>query len=180
MGLDPKERFAKRNKAGNVQNRVWRELVKLYAINKEKPTKKFLGGKRKSTQEKSKEHHPIAAQGLRDALGAGEDDLIPFDEESLFLGLGQIGLFKLQGHPNGRRVSTFLLRHLVLVRDSLDGHLQELRSGVAKKLRSAREMQQWWRGKNKELVNSENPTLPLIKLPDEGMWAETWCKKRKR
>jgi hypothetical protein len=52
--------------------------------------------------------------------------------------------------------------------------------GAAKKLRSAREMQQWWRRKNKELVNSENPTLPLIKLPDEGTWVETWCKKRKR
>jgi hypothetical protein len=95
MGLDPKKRFAKRNKAGNVQNRVWRELVKLDAINKEKPTKKFVGRERKSVQEKSKKHHPIAARGLGDALRAGEDDLIPFDEESLFLGLGQIGLFEL-------------------------------------------------------------------------------------
>jgi hypothetical protein len=64
--------------------------------------------------------------------------------------------------------------------DSLDGHLQELRSGAAKELRSAREMQQWWRRKDNELVNSKNPTIPLIKLPDEGMWAETWRKKRKR
>jgi hypothetical protein len=69
--------------------------VKLHTINKEKPTKKFVGRKRKSAQEKSKEHHPIAARGLGDALGAGEDDLIPLDEESLFLGLGQIGLFEL-------------------------------------------------------------------------------------
>jgi hypothetical protein len=180
MGLDPEKRFAKRNKAGNVQNRVWRELVKLHAINKEKPTKKFVGRKRKSVQEKSKEHHPIAARGLGDALGAGEDDLIPLDEESLFPGLGHIGLFELRRHPAGRRVSALLLRHLVLVRDSLDGHLQELRSGAAKKLKSAREMEQWWRQKSKELVNSKNPTLPLIKLPDEGTWAETWCNKRKR
>jgi hypothetical protein len=34
-------------------------------------------------------------------------------------------------------------------------------------------------GRSKELVNSKNPTLPLIKLPDEGTWAETWYKKRK-
>jgi hypothetical protein len=88
MGLDPEERFAKHNKAGNVQNRVWRELVKLHAINKEKPTKKFVGKKRKFAQEKSKEHHPIAAQGLGDALGAREDDLLPSDEESLFPGFG--------------------------------------------------------------------------------------------
>jgi hypothetical protein len=64
------------------------------------------------------------------------------------------------------------------VSDFLDGHLQELRSGAAKRLRSTREMQQWWRRKNKELVNSKNPTLPLIKLPDEGTWAETWRKER--
>jgi hypothetical protein len=95
MGFDPKKRFAKRNEAGNVQNRVWRELVKLHAIDKEKPMKKFMGRERKIAKEESKEHHPIAAQGLGDALGAGEDDQIPFDEESLCLGLGQIGLFKL-------------------------------------------------------------------------------------
>jgi hypothetical protein len=65
------------------------------------------------------------------------------------------------------------------VSDSLDGHLQELRLGVAKELRSAREMQKWWRWKDKELVNSKNPTIPLIKLPDKGTWAETWRKKRK-
>jgi hypothetical protein len=106
--------------------------------------------------------------------------MIPFDEESLFLGLGHISLFEFRGHPAGRRVSVLLLRHLVLVRDFLDGHLQELRSGVAWKLRSAEEMQQWWRQKNKELVNSENRSLPLIKLPEKGTWAETWRTKRKR
>jgi hypothetical protein len=94
--------------------------------------------------------------------------------------LGQIGLFELRGHPAGRRISALLLQHLVLVRDSLDRHLQELHSGAARKLRSAREMQQWWRRKNKELVNSENRRLPLIKLPEKGTWAETWRKKRKR
>jgi hypothetical protein len=94
MGLDPKERFAKSDKACDVQNRVLRKLVKLHAINKEKPTKKFVGRERKTMQEKSKKHHPIAAQGLVDALGAGEDDLIPFDEESFFLGLGQIDMFE--------------------------------------------------------------------------------------
>jgi hypothetical protein len=97
MGLDPKGRFAKSDEAGDVQNRVWRELVKLHVVNKEKPTKKFVGRKRKSTQEKSKEHHPIAARGLGDALRAREDDLIPFVEESFFLRLGQIGLSNSEG-----------------------------------------------------------------------------------
>jgi hypothetical protein len=39
-------------------------------------------------QKEGEEHHPIAARGLRDAFGAGEDDLIPSDEKSFFLGLG--------------------------------------------------------------------------------------------
>jgi hypothetical protein len=52
--------------------------------------------------------------------------------------------------------------------------------GAARKLRSLREMQQWWWRKNKELVNSKNPSLPHIKLPDEGTWAEMWRKKQKR
>jgi hypothetical protein len=78
-----------------VENRFWRELVKLHAIDKQKPTKKFVGRERKTAKEESKEHHPIAARGLGDALGAREDDLIPFDKESLCLGLGQIGLFEL-------------------------------------------------------------------------------------
>jgi hypothetical protein len=45
MRFDSQERFAKSNKTRNVQNRIWRELVKLYAVNKEKPTKKFVGRK---------------------------------------------------------------------------------------------------------------------------------------
>jgi hypothetical protein len=66
------------------------------------------------------------------------------------------------------------------VRETFDAHLQKLRSGAVKELKSAREMQQWWRQKDKELVNSNSPTIPLIKLCDEGTWAETWRKKRKR
>jgi hypothetical protein len=49
MGLDPQERFTESDKAGDVQDRIWRELVKLHAINKEKPAKKFVGRKRKTT-----------------------------------------------------------------------------------------------------------------------------------
>jgi hypothetical protein len=35
-------------------------------------------------------------------------------------------------------------------------------------------------GGKKELVNSTNPHSPLIYLPGEGTWAETWRKERKR
>jgi hypothetical protein len=95
MRVDPQERLTKSNKASNMQNRIWRELVKLHAINKEKPTKKFVGREGKTAQEKGEEHHPIAAWGLGDAFGAGEDDLVTAQEKSILLGLGQIGLLKL-------------------------------------------------------------------------------------
>jgi hypothetical protein len=58
--------------------------------------------------------------------------------------------------------------------------MEEVRSGAVRKLKSSWEKQQWWRRKNKGLVNSKNHSLPLIKLPDKGTWAETWRKKRKR
>jgi hypothetical protein len=45
MGLDSQERLTESNKAGNIKDRIWRELVKLYAVNKEKPTEKFVGRK---------------------------------------------------------------------------------------------------------------------------------------
>jgi hypothetical protein len=69
---------------------------------------------------------------------------------------------------------------MVLVSETFDVHLQKLRSGAAKELRNTREMQQWWRQKDKGLVNSNNPTIPLIKLPDKRTWAKTWHKKWKR
>jgi L-rhamnose mutarotase len=179
MGLDPQEGFTESNKVGDVHNRIWHELVKLHAVNKEKPTKKFVGRKRKTTEEESKKHHPITARGLGDAFGTGEDDLLPSDEELFPLSLGHIGFFEFQGHLAGRRVPALLLRHLFLVRNSLYGHLEEVRSEATRKLRSARKMQQWWRQKNKELVNSKNQSHPLIKLPMKGTWAKTWRKKRK-
>jgi hypothetical protein len=54
-----------------------------------------MGRKRESTQEEGKKHHSIASRGLGDAFGAGEDDPIPFGDETPLLGLGEIGLPKL-------------------------------------------------------------------------------------
>jgi hypothetical protein len=45
-------------------------------------------------QKESKKHHPIAARGLGDAFGAGEEDLLPSNEEPFPLSLGQIRFFK--------------------------------------------------------------------------------------
>jgi hypothetical protein len=77
MGINPKERFTKGDIASNVQDRVRRELMELHAINKKKPVEEFIGRKGESAQEESKKYHPIAARGLGDALGAGEDYLVP-------------------------------------------------------------------------------------------------------
>jgi hypothetical protein len=159
---------------------VWCELVKLHAINKEEPMKEFVGGKRKTTEKETKKHHPITAWGLGDAFDTGEDDLLHSDEEPLPLSLGQIGFFEFRGNPAGRCVPALLLRHLFLMRNPLNGHSEEVRSGAARKLMSARKVQQWWWRKNKEQVNSKNRGLPLIKLPVKGTWAETWRAKRKR
>jgi hypothetical protein len=57
-----------------VEDGVRCELVKLHTINKEKPTKKLVGRKRKATEEESKKHYPIAARGLRDPLSTRELD----------------------------------------------------------------------------------------------------------
>jgi hypothetical protein len=69
--------------------------VKLHAVDKEKPTKKFLGRKRQAAEKKSEKYHPIAARGLGDAIGAGVDHLIPLSDEPILLGLGEIDLGKL-------------------------------------------------------------------------------------
>jgi hypothetical protein len=88
VGIDPKEGFTESDKTSDVQDIIWRELVKMHAINKEEPTKKFVGRKRKTTEKESKKHHLITARGLRDAFSTREDDLLPFDEEPLPLSLG--------------------------------------------------------------------------------------------
>jgi hypothetical protein len=51
--VDSKKILAKGNEAGNVENGIWRELVKLHAIDKKKPMKKLMGRKRKATEKKS-------------------------------------------------------------------------------------------------------------------------------
>jgi hypothetical protein len=51
--VDSKKRLAKGDEIGNVENRIWHELVKLHAIDKEKSTKKLVGRKRKAADKKS-------------------------------------------------------------------------------------------------------------------------------
>jgi hypothetical protein len=74
MGFDPQERLAKSYKAGDMNKGIWRELMKLHTIHIKKPTKELVGRKRKTALQESKKHHPEAAFGLGNPLGAGKDD----------------------------------------------------------------------------------------------------------
>jgi hypothetical protein len=123
MGFNPQKRLTKSYKTSNVENRVWCELVKLHTVYEKKPTKEFVGRERKTVQKKSKKHHPKAALGLGDPLGAGEDDLIVIRDEAVSLGLVQILLHENRRHPAGRGVSSAALAHLVLLRKVLNAHL---------------------------------------------------------
>jgi hypothetical protein len=97
--------------------------VKLHTVHKEKPTKELVGRERETTHEKGKKHHPEAARGLGDALGAREDDLIVVGDETISLGLGEILLLEIRGHPAVRCIGSVALSHLVLLRKGLDAHL---------------------------------------------------------
>jgi hypothetical protein len=61
MGFDTQKQLAKCHEAGNVEDRIWGELVKLHTVKIKKPTKEFVSRKRESTEKESERHHPIAA-----------------------------------------------------------------------------------------------------------------------
>jgi hypothetical protein len=162
MGFDPQKGLAKSYKAGNKENRVWCELVKLHTVDEKKPTKELVGRERKSAQEKIKEHHPKAARGLGDAISARESDLIMGGDEAIGLGFLQILLLELRWHPAGRRVRSDVLAHLVLLRASLDAHLVVAHRGYAEAQKGARSATMVAATEARKLVNSNFPTLPLI------------------
>jgi hypothetical protein len=162
MGFDPQKGLAKIYKVGNVENRVWCELVKLHTVDEKKPMKELVGRERKSAQEKIKKHHPKAARGLGDALSARESDLIIGGDEAIGLGFLQILLLELRWHPAGRRVSSDILAHLVLLSASLDVHLGVAHGGYAETQKGARSATMVATAEARKLVNSNFPTLPLI------------------
>ena len=73
--MDAKEALAQGDEASDVQNRVGRELVKLHAIDKEQPTKEFVGGKREAMEKEINKHYPPSFIGVRHGLVAGGLDL---------------------------------------------------------------------------------------------------------
>jgi hypothetical protein len=86
-----------------VKDRVRCELVELYTVNKEKPTKKLVGRKRKAAEEEGKEYYPITARGLRDPLSAWKLDRILGGDEAVRPGLLHLLLRDGRAYPAGRR-----------------------------------------------------------------------------
>jgi hypothetical protein len=162
MGFDPQKGLAKSYKAGNVENRVWCELVKLHTVDEKKPTKELVGRERKTAQEKIRKHHPKAARGLGDALSARESDLIIGGDEAIGVGFLQILLLENRWHPASRGVRSDVLAHLVLLRASLDAHLWVAHGGYAEAQKGARSATMVVVVEARKLVNSNFPTLPLI------------------
>jgi hypothetical protein len=111
MGLNAQERLAKSHKASNVEKGVRYELVKLHTINKEKPTKKLVGRKRKAMEEEGKEHYPITARGLRDPLGAGKFDGVLGGEETILPSHLHLFILDRKAHPIGCGVRILALGH---------------------------------------------------------------------
>jgi hypothetical protein len=131
MGFDPQERLAKSHKTGDVEDRIWCELVKLHIVNIKKPMKELVGRKRESAKKKGEEHHPVAALGLGDPLGAGEDDGIVVGDETVRLGLVKLLLRESRSYPASRGVRRFSLGHLVLHHQMLHTHLRSVLGGYA-------------------------------------------------
>jgi hypothetical protein len=86
-----------------VKDRVRCELVELHTVNKEKPMKKLMGRKRKSTEEEGKEYYPITARGLRDPLSAWKLDRILGGDEAVRPGLLHLLLHDGRTYPAGHR-----------------------------------------------------------------------------
>jgi hypothetical protein len=66
------------------------------------------------------------------------------------------------------------------VRKGLCAHLQRWWPGGCEGAQERKEDAAMVAVERNELVNSNRPTIPLTKRPDEGTWAATWRKKRKR
>jgi hypothetical protein len=124
MGFDSQKRLAKSHKIGNMEKGIWCELVKLHTVHIKEPTKELMDRKRESAKKKGEKHHPIAALGLGDPLGGGEDDGVIVGDETVCLGLIQLLLCKSRGYPARRGIHHFCLGYLVLHRQMFHTHLR--------------------------------------------------------
>jgi hypothetical protein len=125
------------------------ELVKLHTINKEKPTKKLMGRKRKSAEEEGKEHFPVTARGLRDPLGAGDLN-----------GAFSTSFCAMAEDTQLVTEVVFPLAMVFLVARCFTRIYQSAPGGYAQEKKEA-DIDNGDGGGEEELVNSTNPPTPL-------------------
>jgi hypothetical protein len=101
--LNAQEGLAESHETGNVQKRIWCELMELHTVNKEKPTEKLVGRKRETTEKECKEHYPVTARGLRDPFSARKFDGILGGDEAVHRSLLHVLLCDGGAHPVGGR-----------------------------------------------------------------------------
>jgi hypothetical protein len=101
--LNAQEGLAESHEIGNVQKRIWCELMELHTVNKEKPTEKLVGRKRETAEKERKEHYPVTARGLRDSFSAWEFDGILGGDEAVRRGLLHLLLYDGGAHTVGGR-----------------------------------------------------------------------------
>jgi hypothetical protein len=131
---------------------IWCELMELYTVDKEQPTKKFVGRKRQTAEKKSEKHYPITARGLRDPLGTGKQDGVLGGDEAVRRGFLHLFLGDGGVHPLGGR----LLGHGVLGGQMFHAHPTQRTLGGSAREGEIEEIGNGGGGGN-ELVNSTIP-----------------------
>jgi hypothetical protein len=100
MRVNAQEAFVEGFEARNVQDEIWRELMQLHAVNKEKPTKKFVGRDRETAKEESKEHYPPAFVWSGHSLVTGKLHLRRHGEQPELAHLAEVALGELGSFPS--------------------------------------------------------------------------------
>jgi hypothetical protein len=126
--------------------------MKLHTIDKEEPAEKFVGRERETTKEKSEEHYPITARGLRDPFGTGELDGVLGGDEAFRRDLFHLILGDGGAYPAGGSV----LGHDALRSQMLHAHPMRIELGGFERENQTMEIGNGGGGGN-ELVNSTIP-----------------------
>jgi hypothetical protein len=126
--------------------------MKLHTIDKQQPTEKLVGRKGQTAEEKSKEHYPITARGLRDLLSTWELDGILGGDETIRPGLLHLLLGDGGAHPLGGR----RLGHGALNAQIFHAHPAQSTLGGFAREEEIEEISNGGSGGN-ELVNSTIP-----------------------
>jgi hypothetical protein len=97
--MDAQEAFAESNKASDVEDGVWCELVKLHAVHKQKPTKKFVGRQRETTKEEGGKNYPPSVAGAWFGFITGKLGLRRRRDKPRLVELAKIVLRALRSAP---------------------------------------------------------------------------------